>query len=52
MKFEEAVKKSIKKFLDGSVPEETDAQTEGGIYYTPDYFDAMEESLKETSDKE
>jgi hypothetical protein len=52
MKFEDAVKKSIKKYLKGNIPEETDETTEGGIYYTPDYFDAMEASLKEQSSQE
>ena len=49
MKFEDAIKRSIKSFLGGNIPKETDEMSPNGIYYTPDYFDAMAASLEENS---
>jgi len=48
MKFEEAVVKSIRSFLNGDMAEETNNVTEQGkIFYTPAYFDAYEEALED-----
>jgi len=48
MKFEEAIVKSIKNFMDGNMPTSTGKTSERGeIFYTPDYFDAYEEALEE-----
>ena len=41
MKFEDAVVKSIKAFLDGRMAEEFAKTNENGkLFYTPAYFDA------------
>ena len=45
MKFEDAVLKSVKLFLDGKVPPKTAELAEEGRIYTPEYFDALEERL-------
>ena len=48
MKFEEAIVKSIKAFMEGDLPLNTvKASERGEIFYTPDYFDAYEEALEE-----
>ena len=48
MKFEEAVVKSIRAFLDGKMAEETGSVAEQEkIFYTPAYFDAYEEALED-----
>jgi hypothetical protein len=52
MKFEDAVKKSIKQFMQGKIPQATSEMAEGGIYHTPDYFDEMEEELLGDDKKE
>ena len=45
MKFEDAVKKSIKAFMNGKTPQATDEMSEGGIFHTPAYFDELEEQM-------
>ena len=45
MKFQDAVKKSIKAFMNGKTPQATDEMSEGGIFHTPAYFDEMEEQM-------
>jgi hypothetical protein len=55
MKFEDAVKKSIKAFMNGKSPAATGDVSEDGIFHSPAYFDELEEQmlgddLKEESD--
>ena len=54
MKFEEAITKSIRAFFDGKMPEKTNEINDDGLFYTPNYFDELEERLldkkKETDD--
>jgi hypothetical protein len=45
MKFEDAVKKSIKAFMQGKTPIATDEMAEDGIFHTPEYFDELEEMI-------
>jgi len=45
MKFEQAVKKSIKDFLAGKVPANLMRQSEDGLIYTPEYLDKIEEQM-------
>ena len=45
MKFQDAVKKSIKAFMNGKSPQATDEMSEGGIFHTPAYFDELEEQM-------
>jgi hypothetical protein len=45
MKFEDAVKKSIKNFMQGKLPISTNELIEDGIFHTPEYFDELEESI-------
>ncbi len=45
MKFEDAVKKSIKEFMRGKTPSATNEMSEGGIFHTPEYFDELEEMI-------
>jgi len=45
MKFEDAVKKSIKGFLAGKSADKTSEDAEGGIYYTQAFFDEFEEKF-------
>jgi len=45
MTFNEAVKKSIKVFLKGKMPMKTSELKEDGLFYTPEYFDELEEEL-------
>ena len=45
MTFDEAVKKSIKVFLQGKMPMNTDKLKEEGLFYTPQYFDELEDDL-------
>jgi hypothetical protein len=47
MTFDEAVKKSIKQFVNGVMPMKTAELKEGGLLYTPDFFDQMEDELLE-----
>ena len=52
MKFEHAVVKSVKRFLDGKMPINSNGLKEGGLIYTPDYFDQLEEQLVGKVEKE
>jgi len=45
MKFEDAVKKSIKGFLAGKSADKTSEDVEGGVYYTQAFFDEFEEKF-------
>jgi len=45
MKFQDAVKKSIKSFMNGKNPEATGELGEEGIYHTTEYFDELEEEM-------
>ena len=45
MTFDDAVKKSIKVFLQGKMPRKTGELAEEGLFYTPEYFDELEEDL-------
>jgi|TARA_B110000908_G_C9847113_1_gene268253 hypothetical protein len=46
MQFQDAVKKSIKNFVDGNMPKALMAlKSEEGLMFTPDYFEELEESL-------
>ena len=46
MQFQDAVKLSIEKFLDGKMPEQTAALAESGqLIYTQQYFDLLEEEI-------
>ena len=42
MKFEDAVKKSVKAFVAGKLPEALIAARGEDIFFSPDYFDEME----------
>ena len=45
MTFDEAVKKSIKVFLQGKMPLKTGGLKEEGLFFTPEYFDELEADL-------
>lgn len=46
MKFQDAVKKSIKAFVEGKMPKNlVEMSAEKGLMFTPDYFDELEASL-------
>tara|TARA_R100000544_G_scaffold36520_2_gene25002 strand:+ start:381 stop:569 length:189 start_codon:yes stop_codon:yes gene_type:complete len=45
MTFDEAVKKSIKVFLQGKMPMKTGELKEDGLFFTPDYFDELESAI-------
>lgn len=45
MKFEDAIEKSIKSFLKGSMPEELIKVQGDPVIYTPDYMNELEEDL-------
>jgi len=46
MDFTSAIKKSIANFLEGKVPESLMELKEGELIYTPEYFNELEEDLK------
>ena len=50
MKFEDAVKKSIKGFLAGKSADKTSESVEGGLYYTQAFFDEFEEKFLVATD--
>lgn len=52
MRFEKAIRASVKAFSEGTLPERTLGLTEGGVKYTPEYFDNLEMELNGTSPKE
>jgi len=45
MKFEDAIKKSIKGFIEGKVPRNIAEMSEEGLIYTPAYLDKLEEVM-------
>jgi len=45
MTFDEAVKKSIKQFMAGKLLTETAKLKDDGIFYSPEFFDDLEEEL-------
>ena len=45
MKFEDAVKKSIKDFMKGKMPQITSELAGDDLFHTPEYFDELEEEL-------
>lgn len=47
MNFQDAVRKSIKNFLDGKMPKNLTEMNEGEIVFTPEYFDGFAESLQD-----
>lgn len=48
MKFQDAVRKSIKAFVDGKMPKTLmEMKAEEGLMFTPEYFDELEASLVE-----
>lgn len=47
MKFEDAIKRSIKEFLRGKYPKKLAELKEDGLTFTPEWFDAFEDSLDE-----
>jgi len=51
MKFEDAIKKSIKDFLKGNTSDKVSEAREGGLYYTPAFFDEFEEKFLEADEK-
>ena len=46
MKFQEAVVKSIKSYMDGKIPEELEKVTGEPMLYTLEYFDELEKELE------
>jgi len=51
MKFEDAIKKSVKDFLKGNTADKISEATEGGIYYSPAFFDEFEEKFLEANEE-
>jgi hypothetical protein len=51
MDYDDMIRKSIKEFLKGKVPETTSQLNEKGLRYTPDYFNDLEKELDEDGDK-
>ena len=47
MTFDEAIKKSIKVFLNGKMPMKTGELKEDGLQFTPEYFDDLEAEMLE-----
>jgi len=47
MKFEDAVKKSVKAFVAGKLPTAVVEERGGEVFFSPDYFDEMEASFLE-----
>ena len=47
MTFDEAIQKSIKVFFQGKLPQKTGELKDSGLFYTPEYFDQLEEELLE-----
>jgi hypothetical protein len=52
MDYDDVIRKSIKKFMSGVMPEETARMKDSGLMYTPAYFDDLEkEFLGDTKPK-
>lgn len=47
MNYQDVVMQSIRSFMDGTVPEQTSSLKEGGIKYTPEFFDKLEKDIAE-----
>lgn len=45
MDYDDLIRKSIKQFLNGRMPEETAKLYQEGVRYTPDYFNDLEKEL-------
>lgn len=45
MEYQDIVRRSITAFMEGTMPQETAALKEGGLTYTPEYFDDLEASV-------
>ena len=52
MRFEKAIRESVKAFSEGMLPEKTLGLSKEGIKYTPEYFDNLEMELNGTYKKE
>ncbi|MGA0315297.1 MAG: hypothetical protein ACO3MJ_07905 [Alphaproteobacteria bacterium] len=50
MKFEDAVVKSIRNFMRGKMPKATSELMDEGRFYTPEYFDELEEAFADDED--
>lgn len=51
MEYYDLVQKSIVSFMKGQTPKETAALKEGGIMYTPKYFDDLEKRMEDLDKK-
>lgn len=51
MKFESAIKRSIKSFQNGNLPEKLIAES-GEVMFTPEYFDKLEEDMDVSQSEE
>lgn len=51
MEYRDVVRQSIKTFMDGKMPEQTNTLKEEGLKYTPDFFDELEEDLIDKKSK-
>lgn len=47
MNYQDVVMQSIRSFMDGVVPEQTAGLKEGGLKYTPQFFDDLEKEIAE-----
>lgn len=47
MNYQDVVMQSIRSFMDGVVPEQTANLKEGGLKYTPEFFDKLEKDIAE-----
>ena len=47
MDFTSAVKKSVTNFMAGKMPEALNELKEGTLVFTPDYFNELEQELKD-----
>jgi len=50
MTFQDAVKKSIKQFMDGKMPKNLMEVSGGELKYTPEYFDGFKKAMEEEGD--
>lgn len=51
MDYDDLIRKSIKQFLKGRMPEETAKLYENGVRYTPQYFDDLEKEMSADTGK-
>jgi hypothetical protein len=52
MQYYDLVLASIDSFMKGKTPSETASLKEGGLRYTPEYFDKLEEDMGDLPDVE